>query len=335
MVYWSRETLLGVSGATSQVVDPWWKAMERFRTNKAARCEAAAVKVSQWNLMPVVRDAVAQGLALADYREAHFESRQARRKEAGIANTTLRREAFETDNFFGIAVRERLIKRNPLAAYKMAPKVKSYVHYPTQTGFTDLLRAPRDHYRTPGMAHLTKRKIDFLHARDVAIIALMGRAAMRPSEVFNLLVSDYQPSEGRVIIRTAKDREPRYVPIYGDVIQVTDAYKKVRLAADTNFLFVSDRGEKIKTDWWSKHFKVFAVAAGIPDVTPRALRHYGLTAMANTNLLAAASAAGHSSLTTTKGYLHNNWEDTKAALAAVPHADISAAQDGRSSKRKI
>ena len=312
--------------------------MSKHRTSKASRCTPAAVKVTEWYCLPVILEAISLGISLEAYRLTHFEEHQARRKEAGICNSTLRREAFEMDALFGVATRERLIKRNPLAYFVMAPKVRVYVPCPTAPEFDRFLVAPKEHYRiavTAGMAHLTKRKIDFLRARDVAIIAVMGRAGMRPAEVFNLKLVDYQPTENRVIIRIAKDNEWRYAAIYADVITVVDAYLKMRPASESDLLFVSDRGEKIKVDWWSKHFKVFAKIAGRPDITPRGLRHYGITNNAKTNLMAASDAAGHTSLKTTQGYLHGNWEDTKKALAAVPHADVSAVQDKRSSKRVI
>lgn len=46
---------------------------------------------------------------------------------------------------------------------------------------------------------------------------------MQPTEPFKLLTEDYQPNAGRVMIHTAKDREPRFVPIYDDVILAVDS----------------------------------------------------------------------------------------------------------------
>ena len=337
-MYCSREKLLSVPGATPALVDFWWPGMSGYRTSKASRCEAAAVKVTEWYCMPVIIEAITLGISLSAYRLTHYEERQARRKEAGISNSTRRREAMEIDGLFGFAVRERMIKRNPLADFILPPKKKVYIPCPTPPQFDALLAAVKAHYREsvpPGIAHMSKRKIDFLRSRDIAIIAMMGRAAMRPAEVFNLILSDYQPGESRVIIREAKDNEWRYGSIYADVIACVNAHLKLRPASESNLLFVSDRGDKIKIDWWSKHFKSFAQIAGLPDVTPRGLRHYGITTMAKVNLLAASAAAGHTSLETTKGYLHDAWEDRKEALSKVPYANVSVAQDGRSSKRVI
>ena len=334
----SKLELLAVTGATPEIADGWWHAFLRYRASKASRCVASSVKSVDWYCFPVIVQAVRNGVSIDKYRASDFEDRQAARKQAGIRNNTLRKEAMTVKAMLATGVHERLIKRNPLANYIMAPKVKPFVATPTPTTFPGLLRAVLDHYRpakNPGAANISKTKGTFLRNRDVAIIVLLARGAMRPCEVFALRLSDYQPTEGRVVVRIAKDREPRYVPIYHDVTSVIDAYLKVRPAADTDFLFVNDRGGQIKVDWWSKHFKSFATAAGMPDVTPRALRHYGLTQNSMVNLLAASKAAGHSSLATTKGYLHNQWEDTRAALAAVPHIDMSAIQGERSRKRII
>lgn len=334
----TREDLLAITGATAEMVDGWWKAFSRYRASKASRCVASTVKSVDWYCWPVVKDMTERGISIQRFSVNDFEDRQARRNQAGICNSTLRSEFFFTNAMLGVAVRERLIKRNPLVDYTKAPKVKPHVLTPTLAQFGGLPRAVRNRYRpskTPGAVNLSKQKADFLRARDLAIIVLNARGAMRTCEVFNLRLSDYQPSENRVVVRTAKDREPRYVPIYADSIQVIDAYIKVRPAAETDYLFVSDRGTQITVNWWSKHFRVFAEAAGMAGVTPRAMRHFGITLNAQENLLAASKAVGHSSLTTTKGYLHSDWEHTKAALSRVQHLDLTDAQDGRSRKRII
>ena len=159
---------------------------------------------------------------------------------------------------------------------------------------------------------------------------------MRPCEPFKLLMEDYQPEAGRVVIRTAKDREPRFVPIYDDVILAVDSWLKVRPKnAASNYLFVSDRGSQMTVAAWSRMFKTYATEAGMPEITPRALRHYGLTAMAEVNLLATSKAAGHSSLATTKGYLHNDFEHTRQALEAVGRIDLSEIEDKRHKERIV
>jgi integrase len=334
------DALMAIPGATPNVVIGWWRAFDGFRTSKASRCAASTVASVGWYCWPVAVEAVTTGIAIEDYKESDFAVRQARRKQAGTRNNTLRKEVMLNRGMFGDAVRARLIKRDPLRDYKMASKVRPHIACPTPDGFVSLLMAARDHYRpsvNPGAAKMRRVKAAAMAARDVAMVMLQGRCALRPCELNNLQKADYHPKEGYIVIETAKDNEPRRVPIYGDVIQYVDAWLKVRWACETDYLFISDRGDRIKVDWWSKHFKSFAKAAGMPEVTPRGLRHYGLTEAAKVNLLAASAAAGHSSPATTRNYLHNNFEHTKEALSSVPQVDTTklAVPDGRRSKRVI
>ncbi len=317
----------------------WTPIYKRFYTYKAARCEAVTLKSVSWYLLPLIRDMEAQGVTAQEFSDLHMEERMARRKQAGINNNTLRAEIMLANSMFVIAVKAKLVAANPLADYKMPPKIKPHIPCPTPTKLKKLLNTVHDIRlvsKNPNAAFLTPEKNRFLWRRDTAIIMMAARTGTRPCEPFNLLLDDYQPEAGRIVIRTAKDREPRYAPIYADVVYAVDSYLKVRPKnSPSNYLFVSDRGSKMTVCDWSRLFKKYATEAGMPDITPRALRHYGLTAMAQVNLLAASKAAGHSSLATTKGYLHNDFEHTRAALEAVGQIDMSEFETKRSTERII
>ncbi len=317
----------------------WNELFVRFHNHKASRCEASTLKQVEWNLLPVIAEMEQQGITLQDFTAADLEARIARRKRGGIKNSTSRTECMLMNAMLTLGVKEKFLKKNPLIAYEMPPKVRAYVPTPTLTSLKVLLKTVHDLRRpskAAGAAYLSREKNAFLHRRDTAIIVFAARTGERPGEIFRTALSDYQPGEGRVAIRVAKDREPRFVPIYGDVIAVINDWLKVRPKdCPSDYLFVSDRGLQMSVNTWAKEFKKYAVAAGMAEITPRSLRHFGLTLMAETNLLAAAAAAGHSSLSTTRGYLHNNFAHTRAALAKVAHLDMTGLEDGRRKKRII
>ena len=317
----------------------WNELFVRFHNHKASRCEASTLKQVEWNLLPVIAEMEQQGITLQDFTAAALEARIARRKRDGIKNSTSRTECMLMNAMLTLGVKEKFLRKNPLIAYEMPPKVRPYVPTPTLTSLKALLKTVHDLRRpskAAGAAYLSREKNTFLHRRDTAIIVFAARTGERPGEIFRTALSDYQPDEGRVAIRIAKDREPRFVPIYGDVIAVINDWLKVRPKdCPSDYLFVSDRGLQMSVNTWAKEFKKYAVAAGMAEITPRSLRHFGLTLMAETNLLAAATAAGHSSLSTTRGYLHNNFAHTRAALAKVAHLDMTGLEDGRRKKRII
>lgn len=317
----------------------WEILYKRYHTSKAARCEPNTLKAVGWYLLPLIREMQEQGVTLREFSDYHMEERMARRKQSGISNNTLRSEIMLANAMFELGVKLKMVPLNPLKDYQMPPKVKPHVPTPTPMRLRKLLKTVHDMRmvsKNPNAAFLTPEKNRFLWRRDTAIIVLDARTGMRPAEPFRLLMEDYQPDAGRVVIRTAKDREPRFIPIYEDVIAAIEARLKVRPKnTGSNFLFLSDRGTQMTVMAWSRVFKVYSTEAGMPEITPRALRHYGLTAMAEVNLLAASKAAGHSSLATTKGYLHNDFEHTRAALESVGKIDLSEIEDKRHTERII
>ncbi len=317
-----------------------WDALyKRFYASKASRCTPAALRQVEWGLVPLIREQVEAGVTPQSFRDEHLEMRNATRLQKGISNNTVRQEHMLLTAMYRIGIKAKLVKNNPGTDVQMPPRIKPYIHTPTPKSLTHLLKVVHDEHRVsknPGTVVLGKIKNVWLWRRDTAIIVLAARTGMRPAEILRLVMDDYQPDMGRVVVRVAKDREPRYVPIYSDVCQALEAWLKERpkdaLCAN---IFVSDRYLPMAVNTWSKEFRRYAIKAGMPGVTPRSLRHYAITEMAKTNLLAGAAAAGHTSLTTTRGYLHNDFAHTQSALAEVAHIDLNAIGDQRKTKRRI
>ena len=308
-----------ITESQQEAAAAWDACYQRFYTYKASRCESAAMQQVEWNLLPTIRDMVEQSIRPQDFQAVHLETRIGKRKQAGISDTTLRQECMLLTAMFRIAVKNKLVKKSPLVGYEMPPRVKPYIRTASPTELQHLLKVVRDMHKpslNPNAKHMGKDKNALLSLRDTAIIILGARTAMPSGEILRLILADYQPDQGRVAIRIAKDREPRFAPIYADGIAVVNAYLKVRPKdALCESLFISDRGLPMVVNSWAKEFKKYASAAGLSEITPRSLRHYGLTQMAQTNLLAATAAAGHSSLATTRGYLHNDFAHTRSTGA--------------------
>jgi integrase len=330
----------GAITAEQKVAAEAWNTLyKRFYSSKASRCTPAALKQVEWGLVPLIREQVEQGVTPQAFRDEHLEIRNGTRLQEGISNNTVRQEHMLLTAMYRVAIRAKLVKHNPGEDVKMPPRVKPYVSTPTPKSLAHLLKVVHDEHRVsknPGTVVLGKKKNVWLWRRNTAIIVLAARTGMRPAEILRLVLGDYQPDMGRIVIRVAKDREPRYVPIYSDVCQALDAWLKERPKdALCDNIFVSDRFLPMLVNTWSKEFRRYAVKAGMPGVTPRSLRHYAITEMAKTNLLAGAAAAGHTSLSTTRGYLHNDFAHTQEALAGVAHIDLNGIGDQRKTKRRI
>jgi len=149
--------------------------------------------------------------------------------------------------------------------------------------------------------------------RDAAIMWLLVTEGVRVAEVAELMQSSLRVTGGQRVIRVrgkGNVMEDRALP--GRLAAQLDAY----LAAHphTGHLFVTSTGNKLSPSYISKLVARFANAAGLPNpqqYTAHSLRHTSAT-------IAKAEGAteeeiskglGHSSLETTRGYLHNPADD--------------------------
>ena len=337
--YSLKETPGAINEAQRQAALEWDKCFKRFYLSKSSRLTPAALRQVEWALVPHLREMIEQGVIPSAYTDEHIELRNSQRLGKGISNTTIRQDHMMLNAMFKVCLRSKLVKRNPVEGVKMPPKVKAYIDSPTRPGLITLLKAVHDQHRpskNSGCVVLGQIKNVYLWRRDTAIIALAARTGMRPAEIFRLVMADYQPDEGRIAVRLAKDNEYRFVPIYADVMNVMSMWFKERPKnSGTDYIFLTDRFLQMRVNSWSKEFKKYAIAADMPAVTPRTLRHFAINEMAEENLLAASAAAGHSTLSTTKKYLHNNFSHTKKALANVACLEVSGIGDGRRTKRQI
>ena len=343
MIGGTPQTLKGNPGSITaeqkSAAEAWDTLYKRFYTSKASRCTEAALKQVEWGLLPSIREQVEQGVTPQRFIGDHLEIRNASRLQAGIGNNTVRQEHMLFTAMYRVGIRAKIVKHNPGLDVKMPPRVKTYVKVPTPKTLPHLLKIVHDEHKpskNSGTRVLGKTKNVWLWRRDTAIIVLAARTALRPAEIFRLVLADFQPDVGRIAVQIAKGRTYRYVPIYADVICAIEAWLKERPKdALCDNIFVSDRFLPMIVNTWSKEFRRYAVKAGMPGVTPRSLRHYAITEMAQTNLLAGAAAAGHTSLATTRGYLHNDFQHTQTALAEVAHIDLTGIGDQRKTKRRI
>jgi len=148
---------------------------DRFYIYKASRCEASSLKTVGWYLLPVIKDMEAKGVTLQSFNAGHYEERVALRRQSGISNNTCRYECMMLTAMLRLGVREKYLKKNPLAVHEMPPKVKPFVPCPTPLRVRALLKTVHDMRRpsiNKGAAHLTREKNTFLWRRDAAIIVL-------------------------------------------------------------------------------------------------------------------------------------------------------------------
>jgi len=153
---------------------------------------------------------------------------------------------------------------DPLAGLK-APKLDSPVTQPlTDADLRRLLAACKG--------------TDLRDRRDDAILKLMFTSGARAGEVVAMCVSDLHLRENPpcAVIRRGKGGKGRVVPLAIEAAEAIDRYLRTRKAhrlADTDALWLGDRGKEFSYDALHKSLKARADAAGIVGFHPHLLRH--------------------------------------------------------------
>lgn len=117
---------------------------------------------------------------------------------------------------------------------------------------------------------------EFRDRRDEAIVRLMAETAMRAGEVCGLSVADVDLSRGIVTVRRGKGGKGRISPFGAQTGRALDRYIRTRRThrlADTDALWLGDRGKELNYYGLHKALKTRAEMAGLTGFHPHLLRH--------------------------------------------------------------
>jgi len=152
---------------------------------------------------------------------------------------------------------------------------------------------------------------EWLHLRNVALVAAMARAGLRVGEVVGLDLKDVELNErsGWITIRQGKGLKERKVPLSLQARKALRAYLDGRPEWAGEPLFVSKTGGRLSSRAVQQMVKGAAQRAGIEqDVTPHTLRHTFATRFLEKggDLATLRDILGHTNIATTSRYLHSN-----------------------------
>ena len=219
-----------------------------------------------------------------------------------------------------LAVEERLA-RDPTSGLQAATLPEHAPTFLTVVEFAQLCRTAE------------ANASDFYLRRDLAILITFWNTGLRLAELLSLDLSvvDF---EGEVF-RSVRRKGSKVLPVHFNV-DVTIALRRwlwqrreYPNAATSPALFLSDRGERLSQRAVEDMVAKYAKLSGIPKhITPHVLRHSTATALirAGNGIEVVAEILAHSSLDTTRHYVHLVGEQVHAAvatLASSPHQRIS------------
>jgi len=229
-------------------------------------------------------------------------------------------------------------KAHPTKAYcNQINRIIKYLHYLEEDGIIFL--SPLRDYSMP--KHQTKsypviskvemekilmdtKTVDSLCIKGKAIIELAYSSALRPREVYELKIPHIDFKQGLLFIEQSKNKKDRIVPVGRNALSWIEKYLKEvrpRYIKDKchSYLFINHKtGERLTV--WGVRWAIQETLrrSRIKPIKPYSLRvtsatHLLLNGM---NIVCISKFLGHSSIKTTRGYLHVDLKNLKQEINA-------------------
>lgn len=161
--------------------------------------------------------------------------------------------------------------------------------------------------------------------RNVAMLDIMYRAALRVAEVCSLTPADVNLETGMLLVQDGKGGKDRQVPIGSELMESLSKWASVR--PDSVYFFCTHKGGQVSTRYIRAMLERESKQAGVllqdkdtkKPVNPHALRHSAATNWLNNGLSIrdVQELLGHESLNTTQKYLHVTMKDLDAKIKAL------------------
>ena len=174
------------------------------------------------------------------------------------------------------------------------------------------------------MILMDKITVDPLCIKGKAIIELAYSSALRPREVYELKIPDIDFKQGILFIEQSKNKKDRVVPVGMKALAWIENYiKEVRpryIKDKTHsYVFINHKtGERLTV--WGVRWAIQETLrrSGNKSIKPYSLRvtsatHLLLNGM---NIVCISKLLGHSSIKTTRGYLHVDLKNLKQEINA-------------------
>jgi integrase/recombinase XerC len=283
----------------NEAVEGWLAYLSIERQLAANTSEAYARDITQFlaflagklNELPEMTDLLA--LQARDVRGF-----LAARRGEGVGSRSLSRTLSALRMFYKFLERRGYGKNDAIRAVSL-PKLPHSVPKP--------LTAPKATALVEGADIASPDALEWVLARDTAVLALLYGSGLRISEALSLARKD-APIKGRDMLRvTGKGSKTRVVPVLPIVREAIERYLELcplKLGSDDP-LFVGVRGKQLSPRIIQLGIARARAALGLPETaTPHALRHSFATHLlgAGADLRAIQELLGHASLSTTQGY---------------------------------
>lgn len=303
-----------------------------------------------------------EGVRVQDFRVRHMRGYIAGRAEAGLTERTRRHDVVAARAFCRFCASERYMPVNPLADYAVPKAEQGYRKSPSEAEVKAVLVAITARWNpqvNPGICRIAARTRTFMSRRSYAIIAGAVDSGCRIGEMLALHLSDYDADQGVIHIRKSKGNRPRTLPVSAEWQKAVNAWLRVRPKCDSPFLFITRYGEEIGVKQYGDQFQAYrefarktyearCSAEGTPAsdaflsrFTLHGLRHYSATLLSEAGWEVARKMLGHSSVTTTQGYVHSGAKHLRGGhaeagpLSRLVTKDFLVSKQGNAKRRRL
>lgn len=151
------------------------------------------------------------------------------------------------------------------------------------------------------LKEIRTEKNENIWKRNNLILDFLFYTGIRVSELLNLKHSDWGDNSLKIL---GKGNKVRYIFLPPNLVKVINPYSK-------DYLFTTERGRKLPREWVYQIIRERTLKAGIKKkITPHTFRRSFATLLNNRkcNLTTIQKLLGHSHITTTANYIHNDYE---------------------------
>ena len=236
----------------------------------------------------------------------------------GMKKTTINRKLSAMRVLFDFAMDKGIVEHNPTTKIKnlSTSDIMPHSEYLTENELSQLLHEI-------GKKHSGTKNFDFVSARDRLLYLLIATSGLRIEEALNLREKDFNFDENEILV-LGKGGKFRYVYIDNLVKEWYNKYMvektllmiKNRMSINNDnedYIFLSANGKKLSARASNLNLEKYCKRANIKVISNHALRHTFATIQMErgTHHLVISEMLGHSSITTTKRYVHTRKEIAK------------------------
>ncbi|WP_317045583.1 tyrosine-type recombinase/integrase [Aurantibacter aestuarii] len=234
--------------------------------------------------------------------------------EDGVSNRSINRKISALNTCFKFLIKVDAIQTNPLSKHK-ALKTSKKVQIPFSLDEVDIAIANID------------GQDKFESLRNKLIVETFYSTGIRRSELIHIKLKDFDAVNKTLKVLGKRNKE-RIIPLIPSVINTYKLYLEERNlvlnSSNNSYLFITSKGKKTyDTLIYRIINKYFKLISSKQKTSPHILRHSFATHLLNegADLNAVKELLGHSSLSSTQVYTHNNIKElSKVYRSAHPRS---------------